>query len=171
MRSMMSMRSMIFLISMISMILSVFSCFPFVGAYLRSFSGHFCHCFCLTYCKKIFYGDIGCGCGCGKRVFISLKDIFAATMDCDTSKTNEEGFVQESNGEVISSPVDEADGHHLELVHYLILGASGLVIVLFSVIAGYMWRRFYKSRIIQELQREELEIRHLPALSTLPARL
>ena len=32
---------MISMISMVSMILSVFSWFPFVGAYLRSFSGHF----------------------------------------------------------------------------------------------------------------------------------
>ena len=64
-------------------------------------------------------------------------------MDCDTSKTsaNEEGFV---------------------LVHYLILGASGFVMVFLSVIAGFMLRRFYKSRIIQEIQREELEIRHFP---------
>ena len=61
-------------------------------------------------------------------------------MDCDTSKTcaTEEGLVQESEGEAISLPVDEDGGHHLELVHYLILGASGLVIVLFSVIAGFM---------------------------------
>ena len=97
-------------------------------------------------------------------------------MDCDTSKTcsTEEGLVQESKGEAISLPVDDTGGHHLEMVHYLILGASGLVIVLFSVIAGFMLRGFYKSRIIQELQREELEIRHLPAHkggSTLPARL
>ena len=38
--SMISMISMVSIISMISMILSVFS-FPFVGAYLQSFSGHF----------------------------------------------------------------------------------------------------------------------------------
>ena len=35
--------------SMISMILSVFSWFPFVGAYIRSFSGHF-FCFVLIWC-------------------------------------------------------------------------------------------------------------------------
>ena len=97
-------------------------------------------------------------------------------MDCDTSKTcsTEEGLVQESKGEAISSPVDENGGHHLELVHYLILGASGMGMVLFSVIAGFMLRGFYKSRIIQELQREELEIRHFPAHrggSPLPTRL
>ena len=74
-------------------------------------------------------------------------------MDCDTSKTsaNEEGFV-----------------------HYLILGASGFVMVFLSVIAGFMLRRFYKSRIIQEIQREEHEIRHFPVHRRgphLPARL
>ena len=39
--SMIPMIAMISMISLISMILSVFSWFPFVGAYLRSFSGHF----------------------------------------------------------------------------------------------------------------------------------